>query len=62
MHTVDRLIVRSNFLRSTYITAGAPAEKIIFSRQGLDFPAFHPEVENKNANRPLRVGYLGQIA
>ncbi len=62
LHTVDRMIVRSNFLRSTYITAGAPAEKMIFSRQGLDFPALPPELENEPASRSLRVGYLGQVA
>ncbi len=62
LHKVDRMIFRSNFLRSTYTAAGAPTEKMIFSRQGLDFPALPPETKNKRGSRPLRVGYLGQIA
>ncbi len=58
----DRLIVRSQFLRSTYIEAGAPAEKMIYSRQGLDFPTRLSNEMDQPANQPLRVGYLGQIA
>jgi glycosyltransferase involved in cell wall biosynthesis len=62
LHKVDRLIVRSKFLSSTYVKAGAPAEKMVFSRQGLDFPTRPALDVQKTANQPLRVGYLGQIA
>ena len=62
LHRADRLVFRSNFLRTTYISAGAPAHKTVFSRQGLDFPALPVQVKQRPADRPLRVGYLGQIA
>jgi glycosyltransferase involved in cell wall biosynthesis len=62
LHKVDRLIVRSKFLSSTYVKAGAPSEKMVFSRQGLDFPTRLSEEMDKPSNQPLRVGYLGQIA
>lgn len=62
LQKIDRLIIRSKFLGSTYINAGAPPEKMVFSRQGLDFPAVLPEGMNKTIDQPLRVGYLGQIA
>jgi glycosyltransferase involved in cell wall biosynthesis len=62
LNKADRLIVRSKFLTSTYIQAGAPSEKMIFSRQGLDFPTRLSEEIEKPVNQPLRVGYLGQIA
>jgi len=62
LHQADRLIVRSKFLCNTYIKAGAPSEKMVFSRQGLDLPTL-PFYEMKpTVNQPLRVGYLGQIA
>ena len=62
LHTVDRMILRSKFLQSTYTSAGAPAEKMIFSRQGLDFPTRPADEVERPSNQPLRVGYLGQIA
>lgn len=61
LQKVDKLIVRSKFLSSTYINAGVPPEKMFFSRQGLDFPTLPPEPTNKSAGKPLRIGYLGQV-
>ena len=59
LHTVNCMILRSNFLRSMYITAGgAGREKItIFSRQGLDFPALPPG-DGEWAGRPALRGGL----
>jgi glycosyltransferase involved in cell wall biosynthesis len=62
LQKVDKLVLRSQFLRSTYINGGAPSEKMVFSRQGLDFPTRLSNTTDKPANQPLRVGYLGQIA
>jgi glycosyltransferase involved in cell wall biosynthesis len=62
LQKVDRLIVRSKFLKSTYLNAGAAPEKLVFSRQGLDFPTLAPEERSPKIGRSLRVGYLGQIA
>jgi glycosyltransferase involved in cell wall biosynthesis len=59
---VDAIISPSQFLRSIYVQSGAPAEKIIFSRQGRDFPELQPQQLEKAPSLHLRVGYLGQIA
>jgi glycosyltransferase involved in cell wall biosynthesis len=58
---VNTIISRSQFLAATYIQAGAPAEKFILSRQGLDLPSW-PADKKKAARFPLRIGFLGQIA
>jgi glycosyltransferase involved in cell wall biosynthesis len=61
LNGVDKVISPSQFLRRTYIEWGLPAEKLIFSRQGRDFPGLEPsDIEKKPASR-LRIGYLGQI-
>ena len=57
----NAIISRSQFLADMYIQAGAPAEKFVVSRQGLDFLS-RPVRKEKAAGSPLRIGYLGQIA
>jgi glycosyltransferase involved in cell wall biosynthesis len=59
---VDAIISPSQFLRSTFIEAGVKPERIIFSRQGRDFPDVTPEMLRKTPSSGLRVGYIGQIA
>ncbi len=58
----DAIIGRSQYLCKTYVEAGFPSEKIVFSRQGLDFPWLTPEKAAKTPSNRLRVAYLGQIA
>lgn len=59
---VNAIISPSQHLRSVYLAAGIPAEQIIFSRQGHEFPHLTPELLEKTPSHYLRVGYLGQIA
>ncbi|GAP08048.1 glycosyltransferase [Anaerolinea thermolimosa] len=59
---VDLMISPSQFLRSVYIRAGIPAERIVFCRQGRDFPGLTPENLVKTPSEKLRLGYTGQIA
>lgn len=59
---VDLFISPSQFLRSVYVRAGIPEERIVFCRQGRDFPALKPENLIKTFSPELRVGYTGQIA
>lgn len=59
---VDAIISPSKFLRALFIEAGAAGGRIVFSRQGRDFPHLTPEVLTKTAAAHLRVGYVGQIA
>ena len=59
---VDAIISPSQFLRSTFIEAGVKPERIIFSRQGRDFPDVTPEMLRKMPSSGLRVGYVGKIA
>jgi len=62
LNCVDAVISPSQFLRDLFIEAGVKAERIIFSRQGRDFPGLTPELLNKTPSEYLRIGYLGQIA
>jgi glycosyltransferase involved in cell wall biosynthesis len=62
LNQVDAIISPSQFLRSIFIEAGVEPERIIFSRQGRDFPDLMPEMLKKTPSSGLRVGYIGQIA
>lgn len=62
LNQADAIISPSRFLRSVYIEAGIEANKILYSRQGHDFPALNDETVRKVPSTQLRVGYLGQIA
>lgn len=55
------IISPSQFLRSVYIEEGVQPERIIFSRQGRDFPDLTPELLAKTPSDVLRVGYIGQL-
>lgn len=56
------IISPSQFLRSVYIEEGVQPERIIFSRQGRDFPDLTPELLAKTPSDALRVGYIGQLS
>jgi len=58
---VNAIISPSQFLRTLFIEAGVAQERIIFSRQGRDFPMTNEQMTNEQTTR-LRVGYMGQIA
>lgn len=59
---VNAIISPSQFLRDLFIKAGVLPERIIFSRQGRDFPGLAPELLKKIPTAYLRIGYIGQIA
>jgi glycosyltransferase involved in cell wall biosynthesis len=62
LQQVNVIISPSQFLRDTYIQAGVDPARIIFSRQGRDFPDLNPTMMNKKPSDRLRVGYIGQIS
>jgi glycosyltransferase involved in cell wall biosynthesis len=59
---VDAIISPSRFLGALFIEAGGAPGRIVFSRQGRDFPNLTPEVLEKTPAAHLRIGYMGQIA
>lgn len=59
LNRVDAIISPSRFLRSTFIQAGVDPGRIVFSRQGRDFPGL--KLQEKVPSSTLRVGYVGQI-
>jgi glycosyltransferase involved in cell wall biosynthesis len=56
---LDLAICPSEFLRQVYIRAGVPAERLIYSRQGL---ALSGDVLPKMPSDELCIGYTGQLA
>ncbi len=62
LNQVDVILSRSHFLRSTYSASGIEPGRIVFLRQGRDFPDLQPEMLDKLPGSGLRIGYLGQIA
>jgi glycosyltransferase involved in cell wall biosynthesis len=62
LNQVDTIISPSQFLRSMFIEAGIDARRIIFSRQGRDYPGVISQFPEKEQSAGLRVGYIGQIA
>jgi glycosyltransferase involved in cell wall biosynthesis len=58
----DIIISPSQFLRDLFIEAGVAPERIVFSRQGRDFPSLTPDLLEKIPAEHLRIGYMGQIA
>jgi GT2 family glycosyltransferase/glycosyltransferase involved in cell wall biosynthesis len=62
LNQVDAIISPSQFLCSIFTEAGVEPGRIIFSRQGRDFPDLTPEILEKTPSSSLRVGYIGQIA
>ncbi|MDW8068902.1 MAG: glycosyltransferase family 4 protein [Anaerolineae bacterium] len=58
-HQIDLALCPSNFLRRIYLRAGAPADRLILSRQGLALPG---EIVPKTPSAALRIGYTGQLA
>lgn len=59
LRQVDLAICPSEFLRQVYIRAGASAERLVHSRQGLALPG---DIPQKSPSDVLRIGYIGQIA
>ena len=62
LNRVDAIISPSQFLHSFYVEAGVDPDRILFSRQGRDFPSLPKEETQRQASSLLRVGYIGQIA
>jgi glycosyltransferase involved in cell wall biosynthesis len=62
LQQVDAIISPSEFLRDTYIQAGVDPGRIIYSRQGRDFPDLDAGLLEKPSADVLRVGYVGQIS
>ncbi len=62
LNHVSCAISPSNFVRQVHIQAGIAPKRIVFSRQGHDFPALNEAGREKTPSERLRVGYIGQIA
>ncbi len=62
LNRTDCAISPSRFVREMHIRAGVSPERVVFSRQGRDFPALGEEARKKVPAPRLRVGYIGQIA
>ncbi len=58
----DLIISPSQYLRTTYLDIGINKEKIVYSRQGRDFPNLNSRQLEKSPADKLRIGYAGQIA
>jgi glycosyltransferase involved in cell wall biosynthesis len=61
LNKAKKMIAPSQFLRSIYIQGGTDPEKIIYSRQGRDFPHLSTQEIEKPPAAYLRVGYIGQL-
>ncbi len=59
LNQVDLAICPSEFLRQVYIRAGAPADRLAHSRQGIEPPK---DARLKSSSAALRFGYIGQLA
>jgi glycosyltransferase involved in cell wall biosynthesis len=55
---LDLAICPSEFLRQVYVRAGAPAHRLIHSRQGL---ALSGDTLASSSSDVLRIGYIGQL-
>lgn len=62
LNTAAAIISPSQFLRGLFVEAGVASDRIVFSRQGRDFPQLSSEQLEKKPSAVLRVGYIGQIA
>jgi glycosyltransferase involved in cell wall biosynthesis len=60
----DRIVVVCEWLRKACLANGAPAEKLVTSRQGVDdrfMEATAIEAPRHRASDPLRIGFLGRL-
>ncbi len=62
LNRTDCAISPSRFVREMHIRAGVSPERVVFQRQGRDFPALDGPTRRKTPSPRLRVGYIGQIA
>lgn len=62
LNRVNVIISNSQFLRDMFTQVGVEAKRIVFLRQGQDFPDLTPEILEKTPTAHLRIGYMGQIA
>jgi glycosyltransferase involved in cell wall biosynthesis len=56
---VDLFIAPSNFLRNRFIDFGLPAEKIIYSDNGMDLSLFK-DIEKRKSDK-IRFGFIGTL-
>lgn len=62
LNQANAIISPSKFLENVYAQWGIDSNRILFSRQGRDFPDLKPEMLEKTPSDDLRIGYMGQIA
>ncbi|MCL4871771.1 MAG: glycosyltransferase family 4 protein [Anaerolineae bacterium] len=62
LNLAQAIICRSHFFQKTFTQAGIDPQKLVFSRQGWDFPQMDPALLQKKPSDHLRIGYVGQIA
>jgi glycosyltransferase involved in cell wall biosynthesis len=60
----DRIVVVCDWLRAACLANGAPADKLVMSRQGVDdrfVDEMSHRVPSRRSSGPLRVGFLGRL-
>jgi glycosyltransferase involved in cell wall biosynthesis len=57
LNETNAIISPSQFLRNLFIEAGVQPERILFCRQGRDFPTVANETLHKTSSQVLRLGY-----
>lgn len=61
LNQANQIICPSRFVLDIHRQAGIDASKLIYARQGRDFPGLAPEMLEKTPGDCLRIGYIGQI-
>lgn len=61
LNQAHAIICPSQFLLDIHRSAGIDPHKLIYARQGRDFPNLRPEMLVKTPSDHLRLGYIGQI-
>ena len=61
LESATRIISPSEFLRQSFIAAGVSPSRIVFSRQGRDFPGLTQADLKKTASTRVRLAYIGQL-
>jgi glycosyltransferase involved in cell wall biosynthesis len=58
--SADRLLCPSDFVASTFLAAGVPAERLLRHRYGYDPARFGPAGRDDGGRRPFTAGFVGR--
>ncbi|MFZ6028808.1 MAG: glycosyltransferase family 4 protein [Chloroflexota bacterium] len=61
LNQANQIICPSRFVLDIHRQAGIDSGRLVYARQGRDFPGLAPEMLEKAPAERLRVGYIGQI-